>query len=142
VDYLAGRMKACVDTGLNVIDVADVARGHLLAAERGRVGERYILGHRNLTLEELFALLEEVSGVRAPRLMLPHWVPLAAAAMEELVARAAGRPARLSLESVQMSRQRMFFSAAKAVRELGLPQSPVEPALERAVRWFRDHGRA
>jgi dihydroflavonol-4-reductase len=142
VDHLRGRLWAHVDTGLDVVDVRDVARGHLLAASRGRVGARYILGHRNLTLLELLRLLSAITGLPPPRVRLPRWVPLVAAAVEEGLARLEGRPPGLSLESVRMSRHRMFFSSARAVRELGLPQSPVEPALERAVRWFVARGLA
>jgi dihydroflavonol-4-reductase len=140
VDYLSGRMPAYVDTGLNWIDVRDVARGHLLAEERGRSGERYILGHRNLTLRQVLDLLAEISGLPRVRLRLPHSVPLAFAAVSTGWARLTGRPPRVSLESARMARYRMFFDAGKAVRELGLPQGPVEEALERAVRFFRDHG--
>jgi len=140
VDFLNRRLPAYVDTGLNLIDVRDVALGHLAAAERGQTGERYILGHRNMTLKEILDALASLTGLPAPRLRLPHWVPLSASAVATGVARLTGRPPRVSLESVRMSTHRMFFDAGKAVRELGLPQSPVEPALDRAVRWFRDHG--
>lgn len=142
VDFLAGRMRAYVATGLNLVDVHDVAAGHLLAAERGRRGERYILGCRNMTLKEILDVLSELSGVPSPSLRLPHWVPLAVAAVDSGFSRLAGRTPRVSLDAVRLSRRAMFFDAAKAVHELGLPQTPVEQALERAVRWFRDHGHA
>jgi len=142
VDFLRRRMPAYVDTGLNVVDVRDVAAGHLLAAEKGRTGERYILGHRNLTLKELLDIVSEISGVPSPTLRLPHWIPLAAAAVDTGLARILRREPRVSLESVRMARHRMFFDSRKAVAELGLPQSPVEPALARAVDWFRRHGYA
>jgi len=140
VDFLRGRMPAYVDTGLNLIDVRDVAQGHLLAAERGAVGERYILGNANLTLREILEALARLTGRRAPRISLPHWVPFAAALAYAPLARIAGRAPQLSLESVRMSRHRMFFDSGKAVRELGLPQTPVEEALLRAVRWFLGAG--
>jgi dihydroflavonol-4-reductase len=140
VDFLNGRIPAYVDTGLNIVDVRDVAAGHLLAAERGRPGERYILGNRNMTLLELLEALGRLAGRRAPWLRLPHVVPLAAAAVDTLVSRWRGRTPSLSLEAVRMSTHRMFFDASKAVRELGLPQSPVEDALGRAVAWFRENG--
>lgn len=140
VDYLEGRMRAYVATGLNVIDVRDVAAGHLLAAERGRSGERYILGHRNLTLQQIFELLAGITGIPAPRIKLPHWVPLVVSAVDTSFARLRRRPPRLALDAVRLSRRCMYFDAAKAVRELGLPQHPVEPALARAVAWFREHG--
>lgn len=140
VDFLNRKVPAYVDTGLNFIDVRDVAEGHLLAAERGRVGEKYILGHRNMTLKELFELLSEITGIPAPRVKLPHWIPLAFAAADTALARLTRRVPRVSLEGVRMARHRMFFDAGKAVRELGLPQTPIEEALTRAVEWFRTHG--
>jgi dihydroflavonol-4-reductase len=140
VDFLNRRMPAYVDTGLNLIDVRDVAAGHLLAAERGRVGQRYILGNRNMALKEILDLLGALTGLPSPRTRLPHWIPLAAAAAATGVARWTGRAPRFSLESVRMSTHRMFFDAGKAVRELGLPQTPVEESLSRAVAWFRSNG--
>lgn len=140
VDFLNRNVPAYVDTGLNLIDVHDVARGHLLAAEKGRQGERYILGHRNLTLKQILDLLSGITGLSSPRIRLPHAVPLAFAHLSEAWARLRRRPPRISAEGVRMSKKRMFFDASKAVRELGLPQSPVEDALERAVAWFTDHG--
>lgn len=140
VDFLRGRMVAFVETGLNLVDVRDVAMGHLLAAERGTRGQRYILGHRNVTLEELFQILAGLSNVRAPRLRLPHFVPIAVAALEAPLARLRGKSPRVPLDAARMARKKMFFDAGKAVRELGLPQSPIEPALARAVGWFRERG--
>jgi dihydroflavonol-4-reductase len=142
VDFLRRRIPAYVDTGLNLIDVRDVATGHLLAAERGRVGEKYILGHRNLTLKAILDLLAEITGLPAPKVRLPHWIPLTAAALDTGLARLLGRTPNVPLESVRMARYKMFFDSGKAVRELGLPQSPVEEALRRAVEWFREHGYA
>ena len=140
VDFLNRRMPAYVDTGLNLIDVRDVAAGHLAAAERGRSGERYILGHRNMTLKEILDLLASLTGLPAPTVRLPHWIPLSAAAVATGIAQVTRRPPRVSLESVRMSTHRMFFDASRAVRELGLPQTPVEQPLSRAVAWFREHG--
>lgn len=139
--FLQGRMPAYVATGLNLVDVADVARGHILAWQRGRAGERYILGHRNLMFKELLEMLAALTGRPAPRLRVPHALPLAVAFVDELIlARYFGKKPQVSFASVQMSRRPMYYDAAKAVRELGLPQSPVEDALGRAVRWFTDHG--
>jgi dihydroflavonol-4-reductase len=140
VDFVNGRLPAYVDTGLNVVDVRDVAQGHLLAAERGRIGEKYILGNRNMTLKEILDTLSRLTGLPAPTVRLPHAVPLAVAAASTLLANLTGRPPRVSLESVRMSMHRMFFDAGKAVSQLGLPQSPVEEALLRAVNWFREKG--
>ncbi|HEV2386967.1 MAG TPA: hopanoid-associated sugar epimerase [Candidatus Acidoferrales bacterium] len=138
LDFLRGRMPAYVDTGLNLVAVEDVAAGHLLAAERGRVGERYILGNRNMTLEEILGVLARITGRRPPRVRLPHAVAYAAGAACELAARFTGREPRIPLEGVRMSRHKMFVNPAKAVRELGFAPGPVEAALERAVGWYRD----
>jgi dihydroflavonol-4-reductase len=144
VDFLAGRMPAYVDSGLNLVDVRDVARGHLLAAERGKPGQKYILGCTNLTLVEIFALLAELTGRPAPRWRIPHWVPLVVAGVDTARARLLSRTPRVALDAVKLSRYKMFFDAGKAVRELGLPQTPVRDALARAVDWFgrRDLARA
>jgi dihydroflavonol-4-reductase len=142
VDFLNRRLPAYVDTGLNLVDVRDVAAGHLAAAERGRSGERYILGHRNMTLKEILDALASLTGLPSPRVRLPHWIPLTAAAAATGLARVTGKPPRVSLESVRMSTHRMFFAATKAVRELGLPQTPIEQPLGRAVAWFREKGYA
>jgi dihydroflavonol-4-reductase len=140
VDFLNHRMPAYVDTGLNLVDVHDVAQGHLLAAERGRPGESYILGNANLTLKEILDLVGRAVGRRAPRVRLPVWVPLAIAHLEAPLARWRGRPPRVPLDGVRMSKRKMFFDAGKAVRELGAPQSRIEPAIERAVSWFLANG--
>jgi len=140
VRFLNGRMPAYVDTGLNLIDVRDVAEGHVLAYERGVAGERYVLGNENLTLHELLERLASITGLAAPRVRLPVALPLAYAALREGVLAPLGVAPDVSVESVRMAGQRMFYSAAKAVRELGLPQSPVTRALSDAVTWFRDHG--
>jgi dihydroflavonol-4-reductase len=143
VNFLRGRIPAYVETGLNVVDVEDVALGHLLAAERGRIGERYILGHENLTLAEMFRQLEQVSGVRAPRLRIPYGMAYLAACLSEFTARTiTHRPPFVTLAGVKLSRHRMFFDASKAVRELGFPQTPAIEAFRKAVRWFREHGYA
>jgi dihydroflavonol-4-reductase len=140
VRFLNGRMPAYVETGLNLVDVRDVAEGHLLAAEKGRVGQRYILGHRNMTLKEILDTLARLTGLPAPSLRLPHWIPLTVAALDTSVARLLGRSPEIPIEGARLSRHRMFFDPSKAVRELGLPQTPIEEALERAVRWFRENG--
>lgn len=143
VDFLNGRMPAYVNTGLNLIDVADVARGHILALERGRVGERYILGNANLTFKDILSLLEQVTGLKAPRLRIPIWLALGAAYVDELVAsRVAKRPPRIPVAAVKTASSFRYFDCSKAIRELGLPQTPVKMALEKAVRWFRHNGYA
>lgn len=142
VDFLRHRMPATVDTGLNLVDVRDVAAGHLLAAERGRDGENYILGHRNLTLRQILELVGRISGQPAPRFEIPVWIPLALAHLETRLARRTGRSPRIPLDGVRMSRRKMFFDARKATAELGWSPGRVEPALERAVRWFVARGLA
>ncbi|MBI4638062.1 MAG: NAD-dependent epimerase/dehydratase family protein [Candidatus Rokubacteria bacterium] len=142
VDFLRGKIFATLDTGLNVVHVRDVARGHLLAAERGRVGERYILGNANLSLTEIGRLLSELSGLRAPRFRVPYAAAWLGAACMEGLGRLTGRPPRVSLTAVRMARKRMYFSPAKAVRELGLPQTDVRVALRDAALWFAEHGYA
>jgi dihydroflavonol-4-reductase len=140
VDFLNGKMIGTVDTGLNVVHVRDVARGHILAAQKGRVGERYILGHRNLSLLEILRMLSALTGVPAPRFRVPYAVAWMAALGMEGVSRLTRRPPQVSLTAVRMARKRMYFSAEKAVRELGLPQTPAETALADAVAWFTAHG--
>ena len=142
VDYLLGRMFGTLDTGLNLIHVADVARGHVLAAQLGRPGEKYILGAENRSLSEIFRLLERITGIRAPRVRIPHRFALGLALANEALARVTRRPPRVPLAGVRMARKRMYFSADKAVRELGLRQRPAEQALRDAVDWFVDHGYA
>jgi len=138
VDFLNGRMPGYVETGLNLIDVEDVASGHLLAMARGRVGERYILGHRNLTLERILCMLARVSDRPVPHARIPWAVAFGMACVSTGVAWLTNRPPRVPLEGVRMARKPMFFDAGKAVRELGLPQRPIEEALGKAVRWFRE----
>ncbi len=142
VDFLNRKMPAYLDTGLNLIAVEDCARGHILAAERGRTGEKYILGNRDLTLREIFGLLEQLTGLSSPKVRLPYMPILLAAYMNEALARLTGKEPLIPLAGVQMARKFMFFDASKAVRELGLPQTPVEQALKRAIDWFRAHGYA
>lgn len=143
VDFLNGRMPAYVNTGLNLVDVEDVAAGHVLALERGRPGERYILGNKNLTLKEILAALSRVTGRRAPRLRLPLWVALWAAYASEFAAkRVTGGTPRIPVTGVQVARHYRFFDCSKAVQELGMPQTPIEAALDKAVSWFREHGYA
>ncbi|HVA94439.1 MAG TPA: hopanoid-associated sugar epimerase [Candidatus Dormibacteraeota bacterium] len=140
VDFLNGRMPGYVDTGLNFVPVEDCARGHLLAAERGRVGERYILGGRNLTLKQILDMLAAISGRRAPRWKFPHALAYAAACVDTGVSRMLGRAPQIPLEGVRMARHKMFVDASKAGRELGFVSGPVEAALERAVEWYEANG--
>jgi dihydroflavonol-4-reductase len=140
VDYLKGNMPAYVDTGLNLVDVRDTARGHLLAAESGRVGERYILGAENLTLAQIFEKLAAVSGVPAPKRQIPYGVAYMAGVVSTGWARVSGQEPRAPLDAVRMARKKMFVTPAKAVRELGFAANPVDGALRRAVDWFQANG--
>jgi dihydroflavonol-4-reductase len=140
--FLRGRMPAYVDTGLNIVDVEDVARGHVSALERGQKGERYILGNRNLTLKELLDILSGVTGIRAPRTRVPHVLPLAAAYIDEGILSRLGKRPSVSIYAVKMSQKAMYYDSSKAIRELGFPQSPIQGALEKAVRWFKENGYA
>ncbi|GAM08907.1 putative dihydroflavonol-4-reductase [Geobacter sp. OR-1] len=140
VDFLNARMPAYLETGLNIIDVADCARGHILAAMKGRIGQKYILGNENLTLCRIFELLEEITGLPAPRVRLPYTPILVAAHINEAIAKITGRPPLIPLAGVQMAKKMMFFDSAKSRNELGLPQRPARAALSRAVDWFRKYG--
>ncbi len=140
LDFLNGKMPAYVDTGLNLVPVEDCAAGHLLAAEKGRIGERYILGARNMTLKQILDALAVITGRPAPRVRLPHAVALAAGYADEFFSRLTGREPQIPVEGVKMSRHRMFVESDKAQRELGYCPGAVEPALERAVRWYGEQG--
>jgi len=140
VRFGSGRMPGYVETGLNLVDVADVVRGHLLAYERGVTGERYILGGENLDLLALLERLAPLVGRPAPRLRIPYPVALAYAALAESIATLRGVQPEVEVEAVRMSRQRMFYDIAKARETLGYTPGPLAPALEAAVAWFREHG--
>jgi dihydroflavonol-4-reductase len=141
VDFLNRKMPAYLDTGLNWVHVRDVAAGHLLAAEKGRIGERYILGHSegNWTMREAFAVLEQISGIPAPKLRVPYALALGAAYIDETLSRFTHQPPKAPLAGVRMAKHKMFFNPAKAIRELGLPQTPPRQALADAVAWFRQN---
>lgn len=139
VDFLKGKMIGTVETGLNLIDVEDAAEGHILAAEKGRIGERYILGNRNLWLKEIFEILSHLTGIRAPRFKIPHWAALGLAHVNTAYANwISHQPPSIPVDGVRMAKKVMFFDPAKAVRELGLPQRSIEEALQKAVSWFKD----
>ena len=142
VDFLNRAMTGFVDTGLNWVHVRDVVQGHILAAQRGRLGERYILGNGqgNWTMRETLAILEKITGLPAPKFQVPYAVALAAAYVNEGLARVTGQPPEAPLAGVRMAKYKMFFNPAKAVRELGLPQTPPQQALQDAVDWFRAEG--
>lgn len=144
VDFLRRQLPAYLDTGLNWVHVRDVAVGHVLAAEMGRPGERYILGHAegNWTMRQTLETLSEITGLPAPRWPIPYPVALLAAHVDEALARLTGRPPRAPLAGVRMARYKMWFNPAKAIRELGLPQTPPRQAFAEAIEWFKAHGYA
>ncbi|MDA8164055.1 MAG: hypothetical protein M0017_03340, partial [Desulfobacteraceae bacterium] len=132
-----------LDTGLNVVDVDDVAAGHLAAADQGRPGRRYILGNRNMTLKEILAELAAITGRKPPSIRLPYLPVLGLAYLDAALASLLpGREPRIPPAGVRMARRKMFVDCARAVNELGLPQRPPREALARAVHWFRNHGYA
>ncbi|HWF85408.1 MAG TPA: hopanoid-associated sugar epimerase [Vicinamibacterales bacterium] len=140
LDFLRGRMLAYVETGLNLVPVEDVAAGHLVAADRGRIGERYLLGGPNVSLKELWGVLARLTGRRAPSLRIPHALALAVGCGSQLVARARGTEPVVPLEAVRMARHVMFVDVSKARRELGFESGAIEAALDRAVGWYMERG--
>jgi len=142
VDFLNRAMPAYLDTGLNLVHVRDVAAGHILAAEKGRVGERYILGHAegNWTMKRTLDVLAEITGLPSPNFRVPYAIALAAAYVNEAISSFTGKPPKAPLAGVRMAKYKMFFSPAKAIRELGLPQTPPKQALADAVEWFQANG--
>jgi dihydroflavonol-4-reductase len=141
VDALSGRMPAYVDTGLNLVHVDDVAMGHLLALERGIIGERYVLGAQNMTLKEILTELAAITGHQAPRIRLPHNLVLPIACISEAWARLTrGKEPRITLVGVRLAKKKMYFSSEKAKRVLGFNPRPIEEALHDAVDWFQRNG--
>lgn len=140
LDAAAGRTPAYVDTGLNIVHVDDVAEGHALALERGRLGESYILGGENLTLRALLTLIAELTGRRPPRLRLPIAAVWPMACVMEAIARRTGTEPRVTRDSLRMARKKMFYSSAKAAAELGYHPRPTSDALTDAITWFRTAG--
>jgi dihydroflavonol-4-reductase len=134
--FLRRQMPFYMETGLNFIDVRDVAKGHLLALQKGKPGERYILGNQNLTLKQLLDQLAQITGLSAPQQALPAWLPKSVAWVDEKVLTLLGKSPSVPLDGVRMATQTMYYDASKAVRELGLPQSSLSVALQDAVDWF------
>ena len=142
LDFLNRAMPAYLDTGLNWAHVRDVAIGHILAAEKGRVGDRYILGNAdgNKSMREAFGILEELTSVKAPKMQIPYFVAWTAAQVDETISKFTGKPPKAPLAGVRMAKYKMFFSPEKAIKELGLPQTSAREALKDAVDWFRENG--
>ncbi|HTA58942.1 MAG TPA: hopanoid-associated sugar epimerase [Candidatus Baltobacteraceae bacterium] len=140
LDFLNGKMPGYVETGLNFVGVEDCAAGHLLAAEKGKVGQRYLLGAENLTLKGLLDLLAQITGLRAPGMKIPHGMALGVAYVDTVFSRLMGKEPQIPVEGVKIARHKMFVDASRAQRELGFQPGPVVAALERAVRWYRANG--
>lgn len=141
LDFLLGRIPAYVDTGMNLVDVEDVAIGHILAMERGQPGQRYLLGNVNVSLKEVFAMLQQATGLAAPKWRAPYWLVMGAGYVDHLVeGRLLKREPRIPLEGLKVSKTPMYVSCQKAITELGQPQSSVEGALQKAIKWFNDYG--
>ncbi|NJM45200.1 MAG: NAD-dependent epimerase/dehydratase family protein [Alkalinema sp. RU_4_3] len=138
--FLQGRMPAYVDTGLNFVDVRDVAQGHILALEKGVGGDRYILGNENLSLKSVLAMLGTITSRKPPQCQLPLWLPLGIAWVDEKILGSLGKTPSVPIDGVRMSRQKMFYNPSKAVKTLGLPQTEVAIALADAVDWFKRNG--
>ncbi len=141
VDFLKRKFPAYVETGLNLVDATECARGHIQALEKGRAGQRYILGGENLTLKQILDRLAAITGLRSPTVKLPYVFAFAAGVVDEMVnGRIRGREPRATIDAVRMGRKMMFVSSAKAEQELGWRTVPVDGALRRAVDWFRGNG--
>jgi len=141
LDFLNHKIPAYIDTGLNLIDVEDVAEGHWLAEQKGKSGERYILGNKNMSLKEILDLLSKLTGMPCPKIKIPYPIALTAAYCDYVLSGIILRKEpRIPFEGVKMAKKKMFFDSSKAIRELGLPQTPVEVALEKAVKWFTENG--
>ena len=137
--FLRRQIPFYLDTGLNLIDVKDVAWGHLLALEKGKTGDRYILGNQNLSLKEILDKLSAIDGLAAPRYTIPYFIPYTLAWIEEKILAPLGRKPTVAIDGVRMAQQKMYYDATKAVTDLGLPQSSIDQALEKSVNWFRDY---
>jgi len=138
--FLKKQMPAYLDTGLNLIHVRDVAEGHILAYENGKSGDRYILGNQNMTLKAVLEQLSTITGLSAPKISVPYWLPYTVAWVDEKILPIFGKTPSVPLDGVRMSRQPMYYNAAKAVQELGLPQTAIATALKDAVDWFETNG--
>ena len=142
LDFLCRKLPFYIGTGMNIVDVEDVADGHILAMEKGVPGQRYILSNRNMTLLEILLILQDITGIKAPRVRLPINLIILLGMIDNLIeGKLLKRKPRIPLEGMRVAKKPMYVSSEKAVRELGMPQTPVEEAFEKAVRWFRDHRR-
>ena len=140
LDFLNGKMPGYVETGLNFVGVEECAAGHLLVSEKGKIGERYLLGAENLTLKELLDTLSRITGLAAPAMKIPHGVALGVAYVESAFSRLVGKEPGIPVEGVRIAQHKMFVDCSRAKKELGFAPGPVAAALERAVKWYRNNG--
>lgn len=140
IDVATGKMPGYIEGGTNVIDVEDVARGHVLAAKKGRVGERYLLGNENITVSDYFKLIADIAGVKPPTLKIPYYLAVALGYVFELGASITKAPPVVTASEVRIGRKQEFYDCSKAIRELGLPQTPIHVAIDKAITWFRENG--
>ena len=140
IDVATGKMPGYIEGGTNVIDVEDVARGHILAAKKGRVGERYLLGNENITVSDYFKLIADIAGVKPPNFKIPYSLAVALGYVFELGASITKTPPVVTASEVRIGRKQEFYDCSKAVKELGLPQTPIHVAVDKAITWFRENG--
>jgi dihydroflavonol-4-reductase len=140
IDTVKGKVPGYIDGGINIIDVEDVARGHILAAKKGRVGERYLFGNRNITVYEYFKLIADIAGLRPPRIKIPFPLALALGYLFEFGALITKKPPVFTAAEMRIGRMREWYDCSKAVNELGLPQTPIDIAIKKALTWFRENG--
>ncbi|MBP7736473.1 MAG: NAD-dependent epimerase/dehydratase family protein [Spirochaetes bacterium] len=140
IDIATGQMPGYIEGGTNIIDVEDVARGHILAAKKGRIGERYLFGNQNMTVSEYFSLIAEVAGVRPPRIKIPYHAAVAMGYLFEAAAYFTKKPPVVTASEVRIGKLQEWYDCSKAVKELGLPQTPVRQAIEKALHWFTENG--
>lgn len=141
LDYLNHKMFACVNTGLNVIDVGDVAKGHILALEKGVPGEKYLLGNKNVSLRQIMNILEKITGIKAPRFDIPIWFALTSGYVDQFIeGKLMGKYPRIPVAAVKASRKVRYFDCSKAINQLGLPQTPIEESFKKSVDWFINSG--
>jgi len=140
IDVVNQKMPGYIDGGVNIIDVEDVARGHILAAKKGRVGERYLLGNRNITVYDYLKLIADIAGVKPPSIKLPYHVALALGHIFELGAFITKKPPVVTASEVRIGKMTEWYDCSKAVQELGLPQTPIDMTIRKAINWFRENG--
>jgi dihydroflavonol-4-reductase len=140
IDVARRKMPGYIDGGVNIIDVEDVARGHILAAKKGRVGERYLLGNRNITVHDYLTLIADIAGVRPPAVKLPYHLALALGYAFELGAFITKKPPVVTASEVRIGKMTEWYDCSKAVNELGLPQTPIDMTIRKALNWFRENG--